>query len=434
MRSSPLPCYRSEWRCHWRSGRALRCKSPGGLPLRQYTDRGIRVGPPQGARVDGAGDHEVSAGLRTTWPGKRDVPYIKGMGSDGKPIKGRGAREEVHNRFMRYRIGVFEVEGVDEAPEPDQATRFLEVDARSILNRVNSPDLPFNWSLNPYQGCEHGCSYCYARPTHEYWGYGAGLDFERVVLVKRDAPALLAKALARAGWAAERIVISGATDPYQPIERKLGITRALLQVASDHGQPVSIITKNALVLRDLDLLAPMAADGLASVAISLTTLDEQLRARMEPRTSTAAKRLEAVAALSRAGVPVHVMVAPIVPALNEPDVAGVLRAASEAGARWAGYTVLRTNGAVAEVFETWLRAHYPDRAERVLALTRELHGGSVSDSQAGRRMRGAGTHAKQIARMFEVMRRRYFGPEAPRAVAPRRPFKVPPRGQLDLFG
>ena len=351
---------------------------------------------------------------------------------DEGPVKGRGASVQVHNRFLAQERGVFEVEGVDEREEGARGTTYIPTHPRTILNKVLSPDLPFDWSLNPYQGCEHGCSYCYARPTHEYWGYSAGLDFERVVLVKQRAPELLREALRSRSWKAEPIMISGATDPYQPIERKEGITRRLLQVMLDHGQPVGLITKNALVLRDLDLLSAMAERNLASVAISLTTLDEGLRRLLEPRTSSGAKRLEAIEALSRAGVPVHVMVAPIIPALNEPEVPSLLKAAAGSGARSAGYTVLRTNGAVEPIFRAWLNNHFPDRAAKVISQTSALHGGRMNDSRAGVRMRGEGAYAANIARVFQVMRKRYFG-DARMEPLDRTQFKVPPNGQLDLF-
>ncbi|WKZ67451.1 MAG: PA0069 family radical SAM protein [Flavobacteriales bacterium] len=356
------------------------------------------------------------------------------MRNDGKPIKGRGAMLQVPNRFEAITKGAFHAEGIDEplgetAPEP---TRYLPVDARNIVNPVNSPDLPFRYSMNPYQGCEHGCAYCYARPTHEYWGYSAGLDFERVILVKRGAAARLEQTLRRPGWEVQPISISGATDPYQPIERKEGLTRSLLQVALDFGQPVVIITKNALVLRDLDLLSEMASKGLASVAISLTTLDESLRRALEPRTSTTAQRLEAIRALSGAGVPVMAMLAPIIPALNEPEVSSLLKAGAAAGAISASYTVLRTNGAVEPVFRAWLEAHYPDRSARVLAQTRAVHGGAVSDSRPGRRLRGEGPFAENINRVFRVLRRRHFGERAMPTLRTDL-FKPPPQGQLGLF-
>lgn len=354
------------------------------------------------------------------------------MAMGANHVKGRGAGSRPANRFARTSQAIVHVEGIDEPLEEARPTRYLVEEPRTIVNRVTSPDLPFAHSLNPYQGCEHGCAYCYARPTHEYWGYSAGLDFEQVILIKRNAPELLRKRLRSPGWKAEPISISGATDPYQPIERRERITRQVLQVALEFRQPVSLITKNALVLRDLDLLRELAALGLVSVAISITTLHEPFRRALEPRTSTAQQRLRAIRELRAAGVPAMVMVAPIIPALNEPEIPAILQAAAEAGALAAGYTVLRTNGAVQQVFEEWLRGHFPERAEKVLSQTRALHGGSVADTRAGLRMRGEGPIAQSINRLFSVLRRRYFPAEGMPALR-RDLFRVPAHGQLDLF-
>lgn len=354
------------------------------------------------------------------------------MAHDGKSVKGRGALGQVANRFSSRRYTVEHPEAIDEPEEEAGKTRYLIEHPKRIVNRVDSPDLPFVHSLNPYQGCEHGCAYCYARPTHEYWGYSAGLDFEQVIIVKRNAPDLLRQQLRSRKWEPAPISISGATDPYQPIERTERLTRQLLEVALEFQQPVSVITKNALILRDLDLLSGLASKGLAMAAISITTLDEELRRVMEPRTSTAARRLDAIAALSDAGVPVMVMMAPVIPALNEHEVPALLAASAEAGALTASYTMLRTNGAVEPIFSGWLRQHFPDRAERVLEQVRAAHGGSLSDSLIGRRMRGSGGHADHIARLFRVMKRRHFGE---RRLPPLRSdlFRVPPQGQLGLF-
>lgn len=354
------------------------------------------------------------------------------MGMDEKPVKGRGAAVQVPNRFLKQHRAIEHWEGIDEVDDQTIPTKYIVEFPKTIINRVDSPDLPFTWSLNPYQGCEHGCSYCYARPTHEYWGYSAGLDFERVIIVKRNAPELFEKALRHRSWKAEPISISGATDPYQPAERTEQLTRKLLTIASSFNQPVSLITKNALILRDIDLLQDMARRGLVMVAVTVTSLDEDLRRVLEPRTSTGVNRLRAVEALSRAGVPVMVMVAPIIPALNETEVPALLKAASEAGAITASYTVLRTNGAVKQVFDSWLHHHFPDRAAKIIAQTSALHGGSMSDSLCGRRMRGEGAYAENINRLFRVMRKRYFGD---RKLPPlvRSLFKPPPHGQLDLF-
>lgn len=358
--------------------------------------------------------------------------YLTAMAIDNGPVKGRGAVIQPPNRFQRMHYALIHPEGIDEPDATDRPTTFLEVHARTILNRVEASDLPFTWSLNPYQGCEHGCSYCYARPTHEYWGYSAGRDFEQVVLLKRNAPALLEQALRSPRWVVDPVMIAGATDPYQPVERRERITRGLLEVFLAYRHPVGLITKNALVLRDLDLLAELAAQRLVTVAISLTTLEEDLRRRLEPRTSTAAQRLRAIEELSCAGVPVYVMVAPIIPGLNDSEVPALLKAAADAGARSAGYTVLRTNGPVEQVFRQWLQDHRPERAAKVIAQVSAVHGGAMNDSRPGVRMRGEGPFAEGIRRLFHVMRKRYFAgrsiPELDRTA-----FTRPPQGQLDLF-
>jgi DNA repair photolyase len=354
------------------------------------------------------------------------------MQIDGKPVKGRGASEQLANRFLQHSYEIVEPEGVDEVEEETHPTKYIIGHPKTILNKVNSPDVGAGWSMNPYQGCEHGCAYCYARPTHEYWGYNAGLDFERVIIVKRNAPQLFEKALRDPKWEADSIMISGNTDCYQPVEREERITRGLLEVAQRFRQPIGIITKNALVLRDIDILSEMAAHRLASVAISLTSLNEELRRVLEPRTSTGRNRLRAIEELTKAGVPVSVMVAPIIPALNESEVPALMKAAASAGAVGAGYTVVRTNGAVQDVFRKWLEHHYPDRAAKVIAQISDAHGGTMNDSNFGRRMRGEGAFAENIRRVFHVMRRRYFGdrvhPGTDNSL-----FKRPPQEQLDLF-
>ncbi|MEB2342881.1 MAG: PA0069 family radical SAM protein [Flavobacteriia bacterium] len=354
------------------------------------------------------------------------------MPIDGKAIKGRGALTQVANRFQQHSYGVVHWEGIDELEEEDHRTRHIDVEARSIVNKVDAPDLPFSWSMNPYQGCEHGCTYCYARPTHEYWGYNAGLDFERVVLVKRNAPQVLRATLMNRKWEPAPIMFAGNTDCYQPVERKEGITRKMLEVCLEFRQPVAMITKNALIQRDLDLLAEMAGLGIVSAAISLTTLNEDLRRVMEPRTSTAANRLRTIEALSKAGVPVHVMVAPIIPALNEHEIPALLEAAADAGASSAAYTIVRTNGAVKPVFDAWLHEHFPDRAAKVIAQVSAMHGGTMNDSTYGRRMKGQGAFAQMVKQLFSVTHRRVF---AGRSMPLLRTdlFQRPPAGQLDLF-
>jgi len=354
------------------------------------------------------------------------------MPIDGKPIKGRGAATQVANRFLKHSYGILHWEGIDEVEEEDRRTRYVVEHPKTIVNKVNSPDLRMNWSMSPYQGCAHGCAYCYARPTHEYWGYSAGLDFERVIIMKRNAPEVLRKTFMDRKWVPEPIMFSGNTDCYQPVERKEEITRRMLEVCLEFRQPVAMITKNALILRDLDLLGEMASMGLASVAISLTTLNEDLRRVMEPRTSTGAHRLRAIEALTKAGVPTMVMTAPIIPALNEHEIPALLQAAADAGALGAGYTIVRTNGAVKPVFDNWVHEHFPDRAAKVIAQVSEMHGGAMNDSQFGRRMKGEGEFARTVHQLFRIGQKRSFAGRSMPAMNTSL-FQRPQEGQLGLF-
>jgi len=329
--------------------------------------------------------------------------------SDPRAHRGRGARFDPVNRFTEIEVALDPTEVTED--DLRARTRYLHDTSRSVVSTNSSPDVGFDASLNPYRGCEHGCSYCYARPTHEYLGLSAGLDFERTILVKREAPALLEARLASRTWRPQVLALSGVTDPYQPVERRLGITRGCLEVLARHRNPVGVITKNALVTRDVDVLADMAAWGGARVTLSITTLDEELRRALEPRTSTLERRLDAVARLAEAGVPVGVNVAPIIPGLTDTDVPGLLARAAQAGASHAGYTMLRLPGAVGPLFEAWLEAHVPLRAERVLNRVRETHGGDADDRVFGRRMRGGGIYAEQVRTLFKVARRRAGIPE-----------------------
>jgi DNA repair photolyase len=299
--------------------------------------------------------------------------------------------------------------------------------SRSILSRNASPDVGFSVSLNPYRGCEHGCAYCYARPTHEYLGLSAGLDFEREIFVKRDAASLLRRALAAPSWIPEPIALSGVTDPYQPLERRERVTRACLEVLAEHRQPVSLITKNLLVTRDLDVLSELARYGAVAVTISLTTLDDDLRASMEPRTSSPSRRLAAIRALADAGVPVGVNVAPVIPGLTDAEIPAILEAAGDAGATFAGTVVLRLPHAVEEVFRSWLETLDPARARRVLARVREIRGGRLNDGGFGSRMRGTGTYAEQIRSLYDLALRRHG--LARRPTLSSEAFRVPGRVQ-----
>ncbi|HEV7920625.1 MAG TPA: PA0069 family radical SAM protein [Thermoanaerobaculia bacterium] len=325
------------------------------------------------------------------------------------PIKGRGASWNPHNRFEKLEY-IQDDEHTVERDDSLPRTIYLRDPSRSIIATNDSPDVGFEASINPYRGCEHGCIYCFARPTHEYLGLSAGLDFETKILVKEDAPELLREELNSPAWEPKTIVISGVTDCYQPIERKLQITRRCLEVLADFRNPTGIITKNHLVTRDIDHLRELARFDAVRVSLSITTLDLQLHHVMEPRTSTPELRLDAVKQLADAGIPVGVMVAPIIPALNEHEVPAILAAARKAGATSAGFVVLRLPWAVAPLFERWLEEHFPDRKDKVLNRVRDLRGGKLYDAKWGVRGRGEGIFAEQIAALFEVSARRHgFG-------------------------
>ncbi len=347
-------------------------------------------------------------------------------------IRGRGASRDPKNRFLPLYVER-DPEWLD-ADDPAPRTSFLRDTTRSAVARNRSPDIGFESSVNPYRGCEHGCIYCYARPYHEYLGFSAGLDFETKILVKPDAPRLLREALLSPRWKPQVLAMSGVTDPYQPVERRLRITRGCLEVLAEFRNPVAIITKNHLVTRDADLLAGLAADGAAVVNVSVTSLDPELQRVMEPRTSTPARRLRAIEALSLAGVPVRVMVAPIIAGLTDHEVPRILQAAADAGAVAAGYTVLRLPYGVKELFAEWLEQHFPDRKEKVLNRVRSLRDGRLNDSTFGRRMRGEGPFAAQIRSLFDVgCRRAGFDPARKPALSTAAFRRPPAGGQLGLF-
>jgi DNA repair photolyase len=319
-------------------------------------------------------------------------------------MKGRGASWNPQSRFEKIEYIRDEDAPLDENESP--RTVYLRDLARTIIATNDSPDVGFEASINPYRGCEHGCIYCYARPTHDYLGFSAGLDFETRILVKEDAPTLLWEELNAKKWEPKVLAISGVTDPYQPVEKRLGLTRGCLAVLADFRNPVAIITKNHLVTRDADLLGELARFDAARVFVSITTLDASLARVMEPRTSSPELRLDALAQLSAAGVPVGVMVAPVVPGLTDHEMPAILAAAKAAGATSAGFVVLRLPWAVAPLFEQWLEEHFPDRKQKVLNRIRDLRGGKLYDAQWGTRGRGRGIFAEQIATMFEVSCRR----------------------------
>jgi len=346
-------------------------------------------------------------------------------------IRGRGAAENPPNRFEQLEYQP-DPDSLD-PDEPGPRTVFLRDPSRTIIARNNSPDIPFDASVNPYRGCEHGCIYCYARPTHEYLGFSAGLDFESKILVKEDAPELLRRELASPRWEPQVIAMCGVTDPYQPVERRLGLTRGCLKVLSEFRNPVAVVTKNHLVTRDVDLLGDLAEYDAAVVHVSVTTLDPELQRVMEPRTSTPARRLAAIETLAKAGIPVGVMVAPVIPGLTDHEMPKILAAAADAGARQAGFVTLRLPHGVADLFDAWLELHFPDRRQKVLNRLRALRGGKLNDTRFHDRMRGEGIFAEQIRSMFRTACAKVgLGSERfwPDARAFRRPA---PEDQLGLF-
>ncbi|BCU77528.1 PA0069 family radical SAM protein [Luteolibacter sp. LG18] len=319
----------------------------------------------------------------------------RGRGADGNPL----------NRFDRFHVETDEDAWVDDDPRPLK-TVFLGDDSQSILTKNDAEDLAFEYGLNPYRGCEHGCAYCYARTYHEYLGFSAGLDFESKIVVKRDAPALLEKALAKKTYQPGLLAISGATDCYQPVERKLGITRGCLEVCARFRQPVLMITKNTLVTRDLDHLTELARHQAAAVFLSVTSLDPKLARIMEPRAASPRARLETIHALAEAGVPAGVSAAPMIPGLNDSELPAILAAAKEHGASFAMYSMVRLPGSVAQVFGAWLERHFPDRKEKVLGRIRAAYEGELNSTAPGLRNRGAGAAAGQLRALFHASCRR----------------------------
>jgi len=321
--------------------------------------------------------------------------------------KGRGAQFNTTNKFHQNSNVKEHIEGIDDWTEPNTSTRYYEEHAKSIVNKVTSPDVGMMYSINPYQGCEHGCIYCFARNTHEYWGYSAGLDFEQKIMVKTNAPQLLRKFLTNPSWQCAPISISGNTDCYQPAEKKFRLTRQLLQVCNEFNQPVGLITKNAGMLQDLDLFKEMASRNLVSVIVSITSLNEDLRRAMEPRTTTATQRLKLIEMMSNAGVLMGVMLGPMIPGLNDHELHDIVKAAAGAGAQFSAYTFIRLNGAIKLLFHDWLYKNFPDRAAKVWHLIEGGHGGKVNDSDFGRRIRGSGHIADVIAMQYKKYTAKY---------------------------
>ncbi len=326
------------------------------------------------------------------------------MSNKPTTLRGRGASFNPPNRFERIS---FEPDAEwDPAQDPAPATQFFRDASQSLITYNDSPDIPFQASINPYRGCEHGCSYCYARPFHEHLGFSAGLDFETRIMVKENAPELLRRELSSPAWKPQLLAISGVTDCYQPAERRLRLTRRCLEVLAEFRNPVSIVTKNYLVTRDLDLLRDLAAHNAVEVNLSINSLDSDLARKLEPRAATPRQRLAAVETLSEAGVPVGVLLAPIIPALNDHEIPLVLAAAKAAGAQWAASEILRLPLAVAPIFQAWLQENVPGMKEKILSRIRAIRGGKLNDSRFGARMHGQGIFADQISQMFHVARRK----------------------------
>lgn len=329
-----------------------------------------------------------------------------------KYTKGRGAQQFVPNKFLEFnhesRADFLEYCRLEGEVAHNNSTKYLPIFPKTIVNKVTSFDVGMKYSLNPYQGCEHGCIYCYARNTHEYWGYGAGLDFEQQILVKKEAPRLLEEKLKSKRWIAETIVLSGNTDCYQPTEHKFEITRKCLEVFLKYRHPIGIITKNALILRDLDLLKKLASHRLVAVNISITTLSEDTRRILEPRTTTIKKRLNTIRILSENGIPVNAMLSPIIPGINSHEIMELAKEASLHGALSFVITIVRLNGAIGSIFTDWIQRAMPDKAEKVLNLIKACHGGTLNDSRIGIRGRGEGKIAEQIHDLAKLAKHTYF--------------------------
>ncbi|MFD2599109.1 PA0069 family radical SAM protein [Sphingobacterium corticis] len=322
-------------------------------------------------------------------------------------IKGRGAQCNPHNRFSSNEYATYHSEGIDCWEQDTLKTTTTTVHPKTLVNTVASPDVGMLYSANPYQGCEHGCVYCYARNSHEYWGYNAGSDFESKILVKENAPQLFEAHILKRSWDASTISLSGNTDCYQPLERKYQLTRRILEIAECYGQPISIITKNSLVRRDIDILQSLAKRNLCVVYLSINSLSEETRLKLEPRTATARERLRTLATLTEAGIPTGIMCAPIIPGLTDHEISDVLSAAADHGAKNAGYTIVRLNGQIADIFTDWVRKAYPDRADKILHSIASCHDGRLNNSNFGERMAGSGHVAQIIKQQFLLYTTKY---------------------------
>ena len=346
--------------------------------------------------------------------------------------KGRGAQKQLKNRFLMHEYVQEHLEGIDEYDEEAPKSKYLPIFPKTIVNKVESPDVGMDYSINPYQGCEHGCIYCYARNSHEYWGYNPGLDFERVILYKENAPQLLEKHFQNPNWNPSTIVLSGNTDCYQPLEKKLRITRKLLQVFLTYKNPVGIISKNSMIMRDLDIIEQLVNDQLFTAYFSMNSLDESVRRKLEPRTATAKQKLKAIEALAKLGVEVGLMIGPVIPGLNDHEIPDLMKAASEAGATKVGYTMVRLNGQIGDLFEHWVHQAYPDKAEKILNQIKGAHGGKLNDSRFGNRMRGEGRMVQSIHRLYELSKAKYF-PKREKKTLRTNLFVRTTKGQYNLF-
>ncbi len=324
-------------------------------------------------------------------------------------IKGRGAQINPANPFATHHPENNGMLWHDEDEVKNlSTTEYIPNHPKTILNKVDSPDIGMEYSMNPYQGCEHGCIYCYARNSYTYWGYSAGIEFEQKILVKESAPELLDQKLKSKNWKPMPIMFSGNTDCYQPAEKRFKLTRQMLEILWKHRHPVGIITKSQLILRDLDILQKMAEIRLVNVSISITTLDESLRLKLEPRTATGANRLKTVRRLSEAGIPVNIMMAPIIPSINDKEIFDIAGKTAKAGAKAFNYTIVRMNGDVGEIFKDWLQRNFPDKYERVIHQIESCHGGKVNDSRFGTRMSGEGNIASMIKQQVGLARDKFY--------------------------
>src|SRR6201995_6200733 len=335
-----------------------------------------------------------------------DNPNAKPRPKDQEETKqyhhGRGAQINTKNRFLINEVSKEHIEAIDDWEEKTLPTIYLEQEVKTIVNKVESPDVGMSYSMNPYAGCEHGCIYCYARNVHEYCGYSAGIDFEQKIIVKKNAPQMLRKFLMHPKWDATPLMLSGNTDCYQPAEQKYRLTRGMLEVCNELNQPVGILTKNSWILKDKDVLSEMGKKNIVSAMVSITSFNEDLRRVMEPRTTTAKQKLKVINELSSAGVRMGIMMGPMIPGLNEHEMQRIMKAARDNGATFTAYTFIRLNGAIKLIFHDWLYKNFPDRADKVWHLIEASHGGKVNDSEFGRRMRGEGNIAELLRQQFRI--------------------------------